>query len=77
MYGPNLSEIASVSIRRLAWAMKSNMGQAVDVMVKSLPAYIKAEKVCEKCKDKTKCSVCAFKNCGEMPKKALALLYQF
>jgi hypothetical protein len=55
--------------------MGVHMGQAVDVMVKSLPAFINAEKVCGLCKDKTKCAVCAFKNCGEMPQKAVALLY--
>jgi recombinational DNA repair protein RecR len=75
MYSPEFSEIAAVSVRRLAWAMGTHMGQAVDVMVKSLPAFINAEKVCDQCKDKTKCSVCAFKNCGEMPQKAVALLY--
>jgi len=75
MYGPNFSEIAAVSVRRLAWAMGSNMGLAVDVMVKSLPAYINSEKVCASCKDKKKCSVCAFRTSGEMPEKALALLY--
>jgi hypothetical protein len=75
MYSPPFSEIAAVSVRRLAWAMGANMGQAVDVMVKYLPAFIKAELVCSYCKDKTKCSACAFKNCGEMPKKAVALLY--
>ena len=75
MYSPNYSEISAVTVRRLAWAMGANMGQAVDVMVKSLPAFINAEKVCGLCKDKTKCTVCAFKNCGEMPQKAVALLY--
>jgi hypothetical protein len=44
-------------------------------MVKSVPAFINAEKVCAACKDKSKCAVCAFKNPGEMPQKALALLY--
>jgi hypothetical protein len=75
MYSPNFSKIAAVSVRRLAWAMGSNMELAVDVMVKSLPAFINAEKVCSSCKDKTKCSACAFQNSGEMPEKALALLY--
>ena len=75
MYSPDFSEIAAVSIRRLAWAMGANMGQVVDVMVRSLPGYINAEKVCELCKDKSKCPACAFKNSGEMPQKALALLY--
>jgi hypothetical protein len=75
MYSPPFSEIAAVSVRRPAWAMGANMGLAVDVMVKSLPAFIKAEIVCNSCKDKTKCSACAFKNCGEMPQKAISLLY--
>jgi hypothetical protein len=75
MYSPNFSEIAAVTVRRLAWAMGANMGQAVDVMVKSLPAFINAEKVCASCKDKTKCFACAFKNSGDMPEKAIALLY--
>jgi hypothetical protein len=75
MYAPNFSELAAGPVRRLAWAMGANMGQAVDVMVKSLPAFIKAEKVCASCRDKTKCSRCAFKESGEMPQKALTLLY--
>jgi len=75
MYCPNLSEIAVVTIRRLAWAMGVPMGQAVDVMVKSLPAFIKSDMVCASCKDPTKCLTCTFKNCGEMPEKALTLLY--
>jgi hypothetical protein len=75
MYSPNFSELAVVSVRRLAWAMGASMGQAVDVMAKSLPAFIRAEKVCGSCKDKTKCASCAFMNSGEMPEKALAMLY--
>jgi recombinational DNA repair protein RecR len=75
MYSPNFSELAAVSIRRLAWAMGANMGQAVDVLVKALPAFIDTQKVCELCKDKSKCSVCACKSGGKMPDKALGLLY--
>jgi hypothetical protein len=75
MYSPPFSEQATVTVRRLAWAMDAHMGQAADVIVKSAPAFINAEKVCAACRDKSKCSACAFKNCGEMPQKALALLY--
>ena len=75
MYSPNFSELAAVSVRRLAWAMGSNMAQAVDLMVQALPAFIKAEKVCGSCKDKSKCKACTFQNTGELPEKALALLY--
>jgi len=75
MYSPDFSELAAVSVRRLAWAMGTNMGKAVDIMVKALPAFIRTEKVCELCKDKSKCKICIFKNSGEMPEKALPLLY--
>lgn len=75
MYSPNFSELAAVSIRRLAWAMGANMGQAVDVLVKALPAFINTEKICTACKDKTKCTACACKSSGDMPEKALGLLY--
>jgi len=75
MYAPKFSEIAAVTVRRLAWAMGANMGQAVDVLVKALPAFIKTEEICKLCRDKTKCAACACKSSGEMPPKALALLY--
>jgi len=75
MYSPNFSELAAVTVRRLAWAMGANMGQAVDVLVKALPAFINTEKICAQCRDKSKCSACACKSGGEMPQKALALFY--
>jgi hypothetical protein len=74
-YSPPFSEQAAVTVRRLAWAMGANMGQAVDVIVKSAPAFIKSEMVCAACKDKTKSTACAFKPSGAMPPNALALLY--
>jgi hypothetical protein len=75
MYSPEFSEIAAVTVKRLAWAMGATMGQAVDVLVRSAPAFINAEKVCEKCRDRTRCAACSFRNSGEMPEKAIALLY--
>jgi predicted hydrocarbon binding protein len=66
MYSPSFSELAAVSVRRLAWAMNKNMGLAVDLMVLLLPASIKSEKVCAACKDNTKCPACIFK-AGKIP----------
>ena len=74
-YGPQLSELAAIAVRRLAWAMGSNMGQAVDVMAQSLSGFIDPVKVCASCKDATKCDRCTFKNSGDLPQKAQALLY--
>ena len=60
MYGPNLSATASVSIRRLAWAMHTNMGQAVDAMVRLISGHIDQKKICSACKDDSKCTACIF-----------------
>jgi hypothetical protein len=74
MYSPNFSELAAVAIRRLAWAMKANMGQAVDAMVLCLPRNINTEKVCAACKDNSKCSTCIFKAVTVPPLKLVDLL---
>jgi len=74
MYSPKFSELAAVSVRRLAWAMGSDMGQAVDAMVLLLPSRINPEKVCAACKDTKKCASCIFKSCAVPPLKMLDLL---
>jgi len=76
MYGPNLSELAAVAIRRLAWAMETNMGKAIDALVICLQQSISAEKVCAACKDTTKCTACAFKITVTTPQKLSPLLKQ-
>jgi hypothetical protein len=74
-YSPQFSGLAVVAVRRLAWAMHMNMGQAVDVMVSCLPGFIRTEKVCSACKDNSKCQECIFKIDAELPAQAAALLY--
>ena len=74
MYGPNLTEFTSVTIRRLAWAMGADMGKAVEAIVTLLPNHINSEKVCAACKDTKKCKVCIFKSGVTTPQKLLALL---
>jgi hypothetical protein len=74
MYTPNFSELATVSVRRLAWAMGANMVQAVDDLIKSLPIFLNAEKVCTSCKDPSKCSACIFKAEATPPLKLAGLL---
>jgi hypothetical protein len=59
-YTPQFSALASVSVRRLAWAMGKPMPAAVDRMVKLLPYIVDSSKVCHVCKDKAKCEGCAF-----------------
>ena len=70
-YSPQFSETASVSVRRLAWALKGNMVQAVEALVTYLPQLLDNLKICLACKDKTACGVCVF---CKMPKSALSSL---
>jgi hypothetical protein len=74
MYSPDFSELAAVAIRRLAWAMGGNMGQAVDAVISLLPSNIDSEKICPACKDNTKCKACIFKAGATPPLKLVGLL---
>jgi recombinational DNA repair protein RecR len=60
MYAPNFSEFTAVSVRRLAWALKTNMGKAVERMTQLLPVEFDNGYVCSHCRDRSKCDVCAF-----------------
>jgi hypothetical protein len=60
MYSPQFSDIATVSVRRLAWAYGKSMPKAVDFMVSLMPSVIEPSKVCLSCKDNTKCRACIF-----------------
>jgi hypothetical protein len=59
-YTPQFSELATVSVRRLAWALQVSMPKAVDRAVNLLPSIFPPSVVCPLCKDSTKCALCAF-----------------
>jgi recombinational DNA repair protein RecR len=59
-YSPPFSQLAAVSVRRLAWAMGTPMSGAVDHMVKLMPSIMEPIKICSRCKDNTKCQACIF-----------------
>jgi len=61
-YTPQFSEKASVSIRRLAWAMDIHMTKAVELIVNELSLIFSSSDICPKCEDNTKCKTCAFNN---------------
>ena len=60
MYTPQFSNRATVTVRRLAWALQVSMPKAVDRVVNALPSVFSPGVVCLACKDKTKCKLCAF-----------------
>jgi hypothetical protein len=59
-YSPQFSELAAVSVRRLAWALAKPMPAAVDHMVSLLPSLVDPSKVCLSCQDSSRCSSCVF-----------------
>ena len=59
-YSPPFSALASVSVRRYAWALGKPMSEAVDHMVQLLPKMVDRNNVCLVCKDPSRCSSCTF-----------------
>jgi hypothetical protein len=59
-YSPRLSEKASVSIRRLAWALGLSMPKTIDILVNEISLVFSPSVICPKCRDKTKCQACGF-----------------
>ena len=72
MYTPQFSDQASISVRRLAWAIGKTMPATVDLMVKILPLTINPKKVCLSCRDNGKCQGCIF--CKQINPEELAAL---
>ena len=59
-YTPELSDKSSCTLRRIAWALIIPMTQALERVFDHLPAILDKEKVCQGCRDKTRCDDCAF-----------------
>ena len=73
-YTPQLSYQDSCTLRRIAWALKTPMTKAVGMVFEHLVGTIDAGKVCEECRDKTRCSDCVFNTKQEIqcsPLKAI------
>jgi len=59
-YTPELSYEDSCTLRRLAWAMKMPMTKAITEVIEHVSRIVDQDKVCDSCRDKTKCDSCAF-----------------
>jgi len=64
--------MASVTVRRLAWALNLSMPKAVDQIVSLLPSLFSPAVICPQCEDKTKCHSCSFNNVAAAENAALA-----
>ena len=61
-YTPQFSELTSVSVRRLAWALEMNMVKTMDFIVQILPHFLEYKAICKQCRDNSKCNCCIFKS---------------
>jgi len=59
-YTPELSQLASSMLRRIAWAIERPMTSTMEMIFEELPKFIKKEEVCNRCRDKSICSGCGF-----------------
>jgi hypothetical protein len=60
LYTPQFSEMATISVRRLAWALGKKMPATVDHMVQLMLTVYEPAAVCSHCQDKSKCEACIF-----------------
>jgi hypothetical protein len=60
-YTPELSQEHSCILRRIAWALDLPMTKTMADIFEYLPSKMDSEKVCAKCRDKTRCEECSFK----------------
>jgi hypothetical protein len=59
-YSPRFSEKATVSIRRLAWALGLSMPKTIDILVNEISLIFAPSVICPKRQDKSKCASCGF-----------------
>ena len=59
-YTPELSMKSSSTLRRISWALDVPITKAMEKVFEYLPEILDSQKVCQACRDKSKCSDCQF-----------------
>lgn len=59
-YTPELSKKHSCTLRRIAWALNMPMTKAMDAVFDYVGQVVDRKKVCESCRDRTRCEGCVF-----------------
>jgi len=59
-YTPELSQKHSCTLRRIAWALGMPMTEAIEEVFDYVCRVIDRDKVCEACRDQTRCIDCVF-----------------
>jgi recombinational DNA repair protein RecR len=63
-YTPELFQIGSATLRRLAWYMEKPMTKSLEMLIGLAAlkmAEVKPGEVCSKCRDDTICEICLLK----------------
>ena len=66
-YTPGLSDQSSCTLRRIAWALGVPMTKAIERVFEHMPVILDKYKVCQGCRDKTRCGDCAFNRRLNLP----------
>ena len=59
-YTPELSQVHSNILRRIAWALEKPMTKTMANIIDNLAKRLNREKVCVACKDRSWCPDCPF-----------------
>jgi len=59
-YTPELSNYQSCTLRRIAWALEMPMTRTMNEVIEYVSNVIDNKRICDSCKDKSKCTSCAF-----------------
>jgi len=59
-YTPEMTMKSSCTLRRIAWALDMPMTKAIEKVFEHLPKILDTKKVCQACRDRSKCSDCGF-----------------
>jgi hypothetical protein len=59
-YTPELSMKSSCTLRRISWALGVPMTKGIEHVFDYLPKILDSQKVCQACRDRSKCSECQF-----------------
>lgn len=64
-YTPELSYESSCTLRRIAWAFDMPMTKAMELVMDSAVKSFEHGKVCNSCRDKSRCETCRFAHKGK------------
>ncbi len=59
-YTPELSQLHSNTLRRIAWALKKPMTKTMANIMDNLSKKLNRKKICSACQDRSWCGACPF-----------------